>query len=62
MINERVLYYTDFSPAGMNKPGQRCNGLLETTANALSDGIVALMLLAVQRDNLELSIDQAIKR
>jgi hypothetical protein len=31
------------------------------TANSLHDDVVALMLLAVQKDNLELSIKQAIK-
>jgi hypothetical protein len=31
------------------------------TADALSGGVVALMLLAVQKDNLELNIKQAIK-
>jgi hypothetical protein len=57
------MHCTNLSPAGMHKPGQRCNGLIEITVNALSDGVVALMLLAVQRDhNLELSIRYAIKR
>ena len=46
----------------MHKPDQRCSDLIEVTANALSGGIVALMLMAVQRDNLELSVKQAIKR
>ena len=45
----------------MHKPGQRCTDLIETTANALSGGVVALMLLAVQKDNLELNINQAVK-
>ena len=49
-------------PAEMEKHGQRCAGLIEMTANALSDGVVALMLVAVQRDNLEHSITQAIRR
>ena len=49
-------------PAEMQKHGQRCDDLIEMTANALSDGAVALMLVAVQRDNLELSIKQAIRR
>jgi hypothetical protein len=31
------------------------------TADALSSDVVALMFLAVQEDNLELSIKQAIK-
>ena len=45
----------------MHKPDQKCTDLIEATANALSGGIVALMLLAVQRDSLELSIKQAIQ-
>ena len=32
------------------------------TANALSGDVTGLMLLAVQRDNLELSINQAITK
>ena len=39
---------------------QRCTDLIEVTANALSGGVVALMLIAVQRDNLELSIMKAV--
>jgi len=46
----------------MQKHGQQCLGLIEMTANALSDSAVALMLVAVQRDNLELSIKQAVRR
>ena len=45
----------------MHKHNQRCNDLIEVTANALNGGIVALMLMAVQRENLELSIKQAIE-
>jgi len=45
----------------MHKPDQRCTDLIEMTANTLSGGVVALMLMAVQRDNLELSIKLAIK-
>ena len=52
----------DIHPTEMQKHGQRCAGLIEMTADALSGGVVALMLVAVQRDNLELSIKQAIKR
>ena len=40
---------------------QKCTDLIEATANALSGGVVGLMLMAVQRDNLELSVKQAIK-
>ena len=46
---------------GMHKPDRTCTDLIEATANALSGGIVALMLLAVQHDNLELSVKQAIE-
>jgi hypothetical protein len=46
----------------MHKPGQRCTNLLEMTANALSVRVIALMLLAVQKDDLELNIGQAVKR
>jgi hypothetical protein len=49
-------------PAEMHKPGQKCTELIEKTANELSSGVVALMLLAVQKDNLELSINQAVRR
>jgi hypothetical protein len=52
----------DGHPAEMQKDGQRCDGLIEVTANALSGGAVPLMLVAVQRDNLNLSIKQAIAR
>ena len=49
-------------PAELQKHGQRCDGLIEMTANALGDDAVALMIMAVQRDNLEFSIKQAIRR
>ena len=52
----------DTCPAEMQNRGRRCDGLIEITANALNGGAVALMLVAVQRDNLELSIKQAITR
>lgn len=45
----------------MHKQG-RCTDLIEITANELDDNVVALMLVAIQRDNLELSIQQAIRR
>ena len=40
----------------------RCDGLVEKTAAALNEDAVALMLLAVQRDNLELSVKTALSR
>ena len=45
----------------MHKHDQRCTDLIEVTANSLSGGVVALMLLAVQRDNLELSVTKAVE-
>jgi hypothetical protein len=61
--DHRDMYFIKLSPAGMHKPEQQCNGLIKITVNALSGAVVALMLLAVQRDhNLELSIDYAINR
>jgi len=55
------LYFANFCAAGMHKNGQRCMDLIELTANSLSGGMVALMLVAVQKDNLELSINQAVR-
>jgi hypothetical protein len=46
----------------MHKHGQKCSELIEKTANELSGGAVALMLLAVQKDDLELSKKQAVQR
>jgi hypothetical protein len=40
----------------------RCEDLIEKTAAALNDDITALMLLAVQRDNLQLSVKAALSR
>ncbi|KAF8257652.1 hypothetical protein EI94DRAFT_1757371 [Lactarius quietus] len=39
-----------------------CDKLIETTAAALNENAVALMLLAVQRENLELSVRTALNR
>ena len=48
-------------PVDMHRDEQRCADLIEETAKALSGPAIALMLVAVQRDNLKLSINQAIK-
>ena len=40
----------------------RCDDLVEQTAGALNEDVVALMLLAVQRGNLELSVKTALSR
>jgi hypothetical protein len=46
----------------MHKLNMRCNKLVEETAAALNDDAVALMLLAVQRSNLELAVNVAVRR
>ena len=40
----------------------RSDDLVEQTAGALNEDVVALMLLAVQRGNLELSVKTALSR
>jgi hypothetical protein len=46
----------------MHKPETRCHALLEETVEALNEDVVALMLLAAQRRDLELSIKVAVRR
>ena len=46
----------------MNMEDSRCNALIEKTAVALNDDVVTLMLLAVQRGNIELSVKTALSR
>ena len=46
----------------MHEAGERCTELLEKTANALNDNTISVMLLAVQKSNLELSINAAVTR
>jgi hypothetical protein len=48
--------------AGMHEAGNHCTELLEKTANALNDNVVNIMLLAVQKKNLELSINVAVTK
>ena len=46
----------------MDQKEARCDSLIEATAAALNDDVVALMLVAVQRDNnLGLSVNIALK-
>ena len=54
--------YSHIISIGMQKPDQRCTGLIEATSSALSEAVVALMLVAVQKTNLELSIRRAVER
>ena len=46
----------------MHKDRRQCTDLITLTANSLSGGVVTLMLMAVQKDNLEVSINHAIKQ
>ena len=46
----------------MHKQNSHCNDLIEMTAAALNEDAVALMLLAVQNGNLELSVKVALNR
>jgi hypothetical protein len=46
----------------MHMQKRRCDDLIEKTAAALNQDIIALMLLAVQRDNLQLSAKTALNR
>jgi len=45
----------------LHKLGEWCTDLIKTTADALSGSVVALMLLTVQKNNLELNVNQAVK-
>ena len=46
----------------MHVEGGQCGELVEKTAAALNEDAVMLMLLAVQRGNVELSVKMAWKR
>ncbi|KAH9161826.1 hypothetical protein EDB89DRAFT_2104688 [Lactarius sanguifluus] len=46
----------------MHMQNMRCDKLIETTAAALNDDVVGLMLLAVQRGNVKLSVKRALNR
>ena len=47
---------------GMHKENESCYALLEETASALDDEAVTVMLLAIQRENLEMSVKSAVQR
>jgi hypothetical protein len=59
-VNQMDVYHANFCPAEMHKSGQHCTGLIEMTAKALSSG-VALILLSIQKGNLELNIKRAVE-
>ncbi|KAF8256609.1 hypothetical protein EI94DRAFT_290326 [Lactarius quietus] len=46
----------------MHMKDSRCDGLVKETAAALNEDTVALMLLAVQRGNIDLSVNTALNR
>lgn len=46
----------------MHEPSSRCEKLIAETMDTLKPEAVILMLLAVQKGNLELSIRSAVKR
>ncbi len=46
----------------MNKREARCDSLIQATAAALNKDAVTLMLVAVQKDNLGLSVELALNR
>ena len=46
----------------MHVKGGQCGGLVEKTAAALNEDAVMLMLLAVQKGNVELSVKTAWRR
>ena len=56
------MSYTDASLAEMHLKDSRCNSLIEETAIALNEDTVTLMLLAVQKNTLELSVKTALRR
>ena len=53
----RLIFFEE-----MNSKDSRCDELIERTAAALNEDVVALMLLAVQKSNLELSVRTALNR
>ena len=56
------MSHTDASLAEMHMKDGCCNRLVEETAIALNEDTVKLMLLAVQKNNLELSVKTALRR
>jgi hypothetical protein len=55
------MYYANSCPTEMHKHDRMCTELIEKTADELSGDVVALMLLTVQKNNLELSINRAVR-
>ena len=55
------ISHTDISLTEMHMKDSRCNSLIEETAVALNEDTVVLMLLAVQKKNIELSVMTALR-
>ena len=53
--------HTDTSAAEMHMKDSCCENLVEETAVALNEDTVALMVLAVQKNNLNLSVKTALR-
>ncbi|KAI9446898.1 hypothetical protein BJY52DRAFT_1127835 [Lactarius psammicola] len=61
-LGDDVRFVRLESGSRMHRQNMHCDELIEKTAAALNEDVVALMLLAVQRDNLELSVKTALNR
>ena len=46
----------------MHRKDSRCDDLIEKTAAALNEDTIALLLLAVKRGNIEISVKTALNR
>ena len=62
MVQSLLSYGCLLYLVGMHKENASCHVLLEETASALNDETVTVMLLAVQRDNVEMSVKMAVRR
>ena len=56
------MSHTDASLAEMHMKRSSCNRLIEETAVALNEDTVLLMLLAVQKNSLDLNVKIALSR
>ena len=56
------MSHTDASLTEMHMKDSCCNSLIEEMAVALNEDTVVLMLLAVQKNNLELSVKTALSQ
>jgi hypothetical protein len=56
------MSHADASSAEMHMKDSHCDNLVEKTADALNEDVVELMILAVQKGNLQLSVKIALSR